>query len=79
MADPKVGPADPATVHRLLQERQKSDAKGDRTYQRPAPSQPSQPQGVPITGSDRLGAVDSVVDHAQRSGNPEPSKYSYKP
>lgn len=64
MADPKVGPADPATVHRLLQERQKSDAQGDKTYQRPPPaSPPQQPQGVPITGRDRLNAIDTILEH----------------
>jgi hypothetical protein len=63
MADPKVGPADPETVHRLLQQRQAEDAKGDKTYQRPAPEpQNPQTQGVPITGKDRLNAIDTILE-----------------
>jgi hypothetical protein len=61
MADPKVGPADPETVHRLLQQRQAEDAKGDKTYQRTEPA-PTQPQGVPFTGRDRLNAIDTILE-----------------
>lgn len=79
MPDPKIGPADPATRRRLIEEKMAENRKGDRTYQRPPPPSTDSIRGTPvIEGQRRANAIESIVEHAQRGGAERQSSYPRK-
>lgn len=78
MADrPRVGPADPATRRRLIEEQMRKNKAGDNAYKRsPAPRKGDSTLGTPvIEGQRRANAIGSVVDAAAKGGDERQSEY----
>lgn len=71
---PKVGPADPATRRRLLEEKMRENAKGDKTYQKPSTPAPAQPTRTRERRLSTGRTIDEEVSHMVRDDKDELSK-----